>query len=262
MLLVAITILCSSPRATPLPHQGAATTDAAPRLVDWSRDTARQTLVDKEEGVYLGHVSTLLLDDGRTILAAYPKGHGKGAIVLKRSPDGGLTWSERLPTPPSFATSLEVPTLFRVVGADGQRRIILFSGLHPARHALSEDDGATWSELRPTGEWGGIVVMGDLVPSGAPGRYLAFFHDDGRYFRKPGEEDPKKRGVFDLYQVESLDGGASWGAPRSLHASSTLHLCEPGAVRSHDGATLLLVMRENARRAESHWIASNDEGAT
>lgn len=235
---------------------------ASPRLVDWSRDAARQVLVDKEEGVYLGHVSTLLLDDGKTILAAYPKGHGRGAIVLKKSPDGGRTWSERLPTPDSFATSLEVPTLFRVVDAAGKRRIILWSGLHPARFSLSEDEGATWSELRPAGDWGGIVVMGDLVQSGPPGRHLAFFHDDGRYFRKKGDEDPNKRGVFDLYQVESLDGGATWGAPRSLHASSTLHLCEPGAVRSDDGSTLLLVMRENARRAESHCIASSDEGAT
>lgn len=240
---------------------GAAPTRSSPRLVDWSRDAARQVLVDKEEGVYLGHVSTLLLDDGRTILAAYPKGHGRGAIVLKKSPDGGRTWSERLPTPASFATSLEVPTLFRVVGADGRRRIILWSGLHPARYSLSEDEGASWSELKPAGDWGGIVVMGDLVPAGAPGRHLAFFHDDGRYFKAPGAEDPRKRGVFDLYQVESLDGGATWGAPRSLHASSTLHLCEPGAVRSDDGSTLLLLMRENARRAESHWIASRDEGA-
>jgi hypothetical protein len=48
-----------------------------------------------------------LLEDGKTIIAVYPKGHGKGAIQMKRSTDGGLTWSERLPTPKSWETSLE-----------------------------------------------------------------------------------------------------------------------------------------------------------
>jgi hypothetical protein len=61
-------------------------------------------VVDREEGQYLGHVTTVLLEDGRTMLAVYPKGHGKGAIVLKRSSDGGRTWSARLPTPGNWAT--------------------------------------------------------------------------------------------------------------------------------------------------------------
>ncbi|MBL8843223.1 MAG: exo-alpha-sialidase, partial [Planctomycetes bacterium] len=51
--------------------------------------------------------------------------------------DGGRTWSERLPTPASFATSLEVPTLHRVVDAADRERLLLWSGLHPARRALS-----------------------------------------------------------------------------------------------------------------------------
>ena len=43
----------------------------------------------------------------------------RGPIVLKRSADGGLTWSERLPLPENWATSLETPTIHRVVGPDG-----------------------------------------------------------------------------------------------------------------------------------------------
>ncbi|NIP96850.1 MAG: exo-alpha-sialidase, partial [Akkermansiaceae bacterium] len=92
----------------------------------------------------LGHVSTCLLDDGKTILAVYPKGHGRGAIVYKRSTNGGDSWSERLPTPASWATSREVPTLHRMTGADGRKRIIMWSGLYPARLAVTEDDGETW----------------------------------------------------------------------------------------------------------------------
>jgi hypothetical protein len=36
--------------------------------VDISEDTGRQTLVDREPGQYLGHPTTALLDDGRTLV--------------------------------------------------------------------------------------------------------------------------------------------------------------------------------------------------
>jgi len=68
-------------------------------LLDLDRDAHRQIVVDRQPGQYLGHVSTVLPEDGRTILAAYPMGHGRGPIVLKRSRDGGKTWSSRLPVP-------------------------------------------------------------------------------------------------------------------------------------------------------------------
>ena len=58
--------------------------------------------------------TTCLLDDDQTVLCVYPKGHGKGGIVFKRSTDGGMTWSDRLPTPKNWATSREVPTLHRI----------------------------------------------------------------------------------------------------------------------------------------------------
>ncbi|MGE3175339.1 MAG: M60 family metallopeptidase [Planctomycetota bacterium] len=226
--------------------------------LDLAADTGRQVVVDREPGQYLGHVSTVLLRDGRTILAAYPEGHGKGAIVLKRSADGGRSWSERLPVPTSWATSQEVPTLWRTTDANGRERLLLWSGLHPARLAHSDDDGATWSELEPAGDWGGIVVMGDVAATGTPGRWIAFFHDDGRFLRAGGAAT----GTFTLLQTESQDGGLSWSAPRELWSGGELHLCEPGAVRSPDGAELTLLLRENARRAPSHRMASRDDGAT
>ncbi|HTN76407.1 MAG TPA: hypothetical protein VL096_14210, partial [Pirellulaceae bacterium] len=80
-------------------------------VIDLDAQTARQTVVDRESKQYLGHPTTLLLEDGRTILCVYPKGHGKGTILYKRSTDGGRTWSDRLPTPKSWETSLETPTL-------------------------------------------------------------------------------------------------------------------------------------------------------
>ena len=75
------------------------------RYIDLTDKTENQITVDREDGIYLGHPTTVLLDDGRTILTVYPKGHGVGQLVLKRSDDAGLTWSERLPVPDSFSTS-------------------------------------------------------------------------------------------------------------------------------------------------------------
>ena len=105
--------------------------------IDLDQEVSMQTVVDREKGQYLGHVTTAMLEDGKTIFAVYPKGHGKGAIVMKRSGDGGRTWSDRLPTPESWATSTEVPTLYRTVDRDGKRRFIMFSGLRSIRLASS-----------------------------------------------------------------------------------------------------------------------------
>lgn len=227
-------------------------------FVDLDRDAGRHVVVDREPGQYLGHFTTTLLGDGRTILAAYPKGHGKGAIILRRSTDGGRSWSERLPVPANWAGSLETPTLFRVPDpVTGHWRLLLFSGLHPARMASSDDDGATWTPLAPIGDWGGIVVMSSVVPM-RDGSLLAFFHDDGRFFRAGGRPD----GVFRLYQVRSRDGGRTWGAPEEIWRGADVHLCEPGAVRSPDGRSIALLLRENRRRAESHVMFTTDEGAS
>jgi hypothetical protein len=54
-------------------------------LLDLAGETQRQVIVDREPGQYLGHPTTVLLEDKRTIITVYPKGHGKGAIMMKRS---------------------------------------------------------------------------------------------------------------------------------------------------------------------------------
>ena len=229
--------------------------------LDLSAQTHLQVVVDREPGQYLGHPTTVLLEDGKTMLIVYPKGHGRGGIVYKRSADGGKTWSQRLQTPPNWATSREVPTLHRVVDAKGKKRLIMWSGLYPARLAVSENDGVQWSELKVVGDWGGIVVMGCLETlTTGKGHYMAMFHDDGRFFAKNGKR--AKPTVFNLYKTFSKDGGLTWSEPESILARSDVHLCEPGIIRSPDGKQLCVLLRENSRRKNSFVIFSNDEGNT
>ena len=47
-------------------------------IVDLANETHRQVLVDREAGQYLGHPTTVLLEDNKTMITVYPKGHGKG----------------------------------------------------------------------------------------------------------------------------------------------------------------------------------------
>jgi hypothetical protein len=230
---------------------------ASLQSIDLSDRSDRQTVVDREAGQYLGHPTTVLLEDGKTIIAVYPKGHGKGPIVMKRSTDGGSTWSGRLPVPENWATSLETPTIHRTIDGNGKKRLILFSGLYPARLAVSEDDGISWSPLRSIGAWGGIVVMGS-VERLHDGRYLALFHDDGRFFRAGGQLTR----TMTLYKTFSGDGGLTWSDPEAIFAADTVHLCEPGIVRSPDGHQLAVLLRENTRTHNSFVIFSNDEGRT
>jgi len=225
-------------------------------VIDLSKDTTRQIVVDKEPGQYLGHPTTVLLEDNKTIIAVYPKGHGRGAIVMKRSTDAGLTWSKRLPTPENWATSKEVPTIHRVIDKKGVKRLIMFSGLYPIRMAVSQDDGANWTPLEPIGDFGGIVTMA-AVERLKNGDYMALFHDDGRFLKDAG-----KRTKFNVYKTISTDGGLTWSPPAAIASHPTAHLCEPGIVRSPDGKQIAVLLRENSRKLNSFVIFSDDEGKT
>lgn len=224
-------------------------------LVDLSTRSELQTTVDREKGQYLGHPTTALLPDGKTILCVFPKGHGKGAIVFKRSKDAGRSWSERLPTPESWKDSQEVPTLFQTVDSKNKRRIVLFSGLYPAKRALSADGGKTWTELEEIGNWGGIVVMSSLIALPKKGSYLALFHDDGRFFG--AERNVTNPVTFTLYSSLSEDGGVTWQKPISYFESSAVHLCEPGAFPIPKTKEFGVLYRENSRKSESHMGVYN-----
>ena len=53
-------------------------TDHLPKHLDLNDQIYLQVVVDRQQGQYLGHPTTCLLEDGKTILCVYTKGHGRG----------------------------------------------------------------------------------------------------------------------------------------------------------------------------------------
>jgi len=221
-------------------------------------------IVDKEQDQYLGHPSSIMLGDNRTILVVYPKGHGAGEIVYKKSYDAGLSWTSRLETPESWNSSKEVPIIYRMTDDKDIERLVLFSSLYPIRSSISEDEGITWSELEPIGNFGGIVAMASIIKR-QDGSYIGFFQDDGRFIdgAGAGEDAPdydSDDSYFTLYSSTSNDGGLTWNAPSEIYKNNEIYLCEPGAILSPDGNQIALLLRENKRVKNPHIIFSDDGG--
>ena len=237
-------------------------------VFDLSRQTQRQTVVDREAEQYLGQPATLLLEDRRTMLAVYPKAFQAGPLVLKRSEDAGRTWSERLPVPKSWETSRDVPVLVRFADESGKKRVVLFTGSFPVRMSVSGDDGKNWSEFMPAGDFGGDGALTSVLAlDGFKGHYLGFFGDNGAFLRggpgrnRYGSPQGELTG-FKVYQTRSMDGGLSWQDPVEIARHEEAYLREPVALRSPDGKQMALLLRNDARQANAYVVFSNDEGET
>jgi sialidase-1 len=220
-------------------------------VVDISAETERQVIVESTPGQYLGHPTTVLLADGRTIFCTYPLGHGGPSAVLKRSDDGGLTWSERLPVPENWATATNCPCLHRLTGPDGVERLFVLEGRGRMRQSVSLDSGRTWTPFEPNGLHAIVAPITILPISG--GRHLALYH------RGQGDRDVPPLVIM---QAISSDGGLTWHDERQVLAMEFADPCEPALLRSPDGRQLLCLMRENSRRYNSLMMVSDDEGQT
>jgi len=218
-------------------------------IIDLSQETHRQVIVEKKPGQYLGHPTTLLLADGKTMFCTYPLGHGGPAAVLKKSTDGGLTWSERLNVPDNWATATNCPCLHRLTDPDGIERLFVLEGNGEMRQSVSLDNGGTWTPFAPNGLHC-TVAPNTIVPISG-NRYLAHYA-----LEHGGPKDIK------IWQSISADGGLTWGKERIVTEVERAAPDEPGTIRSPDGRQILSLMRENSRRLNSLMIVSDDEGET
>ncbi len=220
-------------------------------IVDLSAEKARQVVIERIPGQYLGHPTTVLMGDGKTIFVTYPLGHGGPAAVLKKSIDGGLTWSERLSVPANWSTATNCPCLHRLTGPDGTERLFVFEGNGAMRQSVSLDAGATWTPFEPNGLHC-VVAPITIVPIRGK-RHLAV------YQRGENDRDHTRQTVW---QSVSSDGGLTWGPERNIADRPDVSPCEPGVVHSPDGKQLACLLRENSRTRNSMLIVSDDEGET
>ena len=216
--------------------------------IDLAGDKHRQVIVDREPGQYLGHPTTVLMADGKTIFCVYPKGHGGPDALLKKSTDGGLTWSERLDVPDNWRTANNAPSLHRFMDPHGVERLFVLEGNPHMRQAMSLDQGETWTPFKRNGLHCTVPPNTAVPISG--NRYLILYALNHR----AGGHDIK------IWQTITGDGGLTWGPERIVAETEGAAPDEPCTILSPDGKQILALMRENQRRCNSLYMLSDDEG--
>ncbi|MBI5693111.1 MAG: exo-alpha-sialidase [Verrucomicrobia bacterium] len=257
MLLAApgLLTLAADPADAKAPGKGPRLT--FPPTIDLSRDTTRQVVIAAGTAeVYQGHPTTVLLPDGRTMYCVWTYNHGGPCGPMKRSDDGGRTWSDLLPVPESWATVKNCPTVWRLVDPAGRARLVVYGGQGPdgrMHQSHSLDDGRTWSPMVSLG-LECVMPFCTIEPIAGGKRLLGLTN-----IRRPGETKEVRSNV--IAQSESTDGGLTWTPFRVILDLPGLKPCEPWIVRSPDGRQLLVLLRENQKRA-ALYLTSEDEGRT
>ena len=228
--------------------------------VDISGETERQVIVAQgTQRTWQGHPNTLLMPDGKTIFCSWQgredstREHGAPGGLLKRSDDGGLTWSDLLDVPANWREiGRGHPTIHRLVDPKGVARLFVFQRT-PDRssmlQAMSEDGGAMWSSMQENrlACW---TAPQTVEPVEGGRKHLMWYERT-----RDGRGGP---GV--IWQSASNDGGLTWGDSRPV--VDFAGASEPGVVRSPDGDQLLMLIREERRRFNSVYATSDDEGKT
>lgn len=225
------------------------------QTVDLSADASRQVVIAAgSESTYQGHPTTLLLPDGKTMFCVWTHGHGGPCGPLKRSDDGGRTWSELLPVPDNWSSVCNCPAIFRLPDPRGKFRLFVYAGQGPdgCIHAsYSENKGKTWSPMRSLG-LSAVMPFCTIVPVDG-GRTLLGLTNIRR------SDSPGDAWSNVVAQSISGDGGFSWTPWRVIADDPKLKYCEPWLVPSPDGKELTCLMRENVH-GRSWRISTRDEG--
>ena len=253
---ILIIIGCKSPSGDGNESASAAN-DSLP-TVDLSSDTSRHVIVAQgTEDIYQGHPTTELLPDGKTIYAVWTYNHGGACGPMKRSDDGGVTWSQLLDVPDNWTTVRNCPTIYRLPDPQGPTRLFVFAGGGPdgsMYQSNSVDEGKSWTPMESNGLGASVMPFCTIEPIDGGKKLLGMTN-----IRRPGETEEKRSNV--VVQSLSEDGGLTWSPYRIVLDLPGLKPCEPEIVRSPSGKQLLCLIRENVKRV-ALYMTSDDEGRT
>lgn len=231
--------------------------------IDLSSDTGRQVVIARgTRSTYQGHPTTVLMPDGKTMYCVWTYGHGGPCGPLKRSDDGGLSWSSLLEVPENWTQVRNCPTIYRLpdprdAGAGEKARLFAFAGEGPdggMYQSHSTDGGKTWTPMESNGLGPAVMPFCTILPVEGGRKLLGMTN-----IRRPGETAEKRSNI--VVQSLSEDGGLTWDPWQIVLDTPGLKPCEPELVRSPSGDQLLCLLRENTTRV-ALFMTSNDEGRT
>jgi len=217
-------------------------------IIDISEETERHVVIAKgTEEIYQGHPHTLLMPDNKTMFCVWTYNHGGPCGPMKRSDDGGLTWSELLDVPDNWSDIRNCPTIHRLVNPDGKARLLVFAGNGDMYQSVSEDEGKTWTPMEKNGLKCVVAPM-TVMPVDEGKKYLMWVH--------------VRTEPVSVWQAATTDGGLTWKDFHKIVEVPDAVPCEPAVIRSPDGKQLLILMRENNRWLNSLYAVSDDQGKT
>lgn len=266
LFLVAFLLLVKSHAQAQLPLRIDRITASLPKnytipLVDLSGQSERHVVIDRDSTRYFGHPSTLLMPDGKTMYCAYSIDHGGAPLYLRKSVDGGLTWSGLLPVPANAKDLRNCPFIFYQADSKGRDRLLMMVGSGDSKgdgmwQVSSYDGGLSWTDYTDNGRKS-VVASPTMLTTRDREKQIIWHHNYAEDGRRAG-----KGKALDVFQSESTDGGETWGNTHVISAIEDASPCEPAVVASPDGKTWVCLMRENSRRLNSVAAISKDEGVT
>ena len=107
------------------------------------------------ETEYRSQINTVLMADGKPMFAVWSIGHDGICGPMKKSTDGGLAWSDMLPTPENWRSLGSCPCIFRLTDMVGTKRFFVLAGRPKHYQSISLDGGRRHLLLVERGPQGG-----------------------------------------------------------------------------------------------------------